>query len=213
MMKDFFENSKQALVISLIMFVLCGLFYPFAVTGIAQAFFNHQANGSLIEMDGKTVGSEHLGQAFTAPEYFWGRISAINYNVYTEEDTVPDQNGETAYSGVSSGTFNYAPSNPELQKRIEADIEIFLEANPSVNREEIPADLMTASGSGLDPHISVDAALIQIERVAQASGITVEEVKEIVKANTESRVLGVMGEDKVNFLAANLDIFNIMKGR
>lgn len=213
MMKDFFENSKQALVISLIMFVLCGLFYPFAVTGIAQAFFNHQANGSLIEMDGKTVGSEHLGQAFTAPEYFWGRISAINYNVYTEEDTVPDQNGETAYSGVSSGTFNYAPSNPELQKRIEADIEIFLEANPSVNREEIPADLMTASGSGLDPHISVDAALIQIERVAQASGITVEEVKEIVKANTESRVLGVMGEDKVNFLAANLDIFNIMKER
>lgn len=213
MMKDFFENSKQALVISLIMFVLCGLFYPFAVTGIAQAFFNHQANGSLIEMDGKTVGSEHLGQAFTSPEYFWGRISAINYNVYTEEDTVPDQNGETAYSGVSSGTFNYAPSNPELQKRIEADIEIFLEANPSVNREEIPADLMTASGSGLDPHISVDAALIQIERVAQASGITVEEVKEIVKANTESRLLGVMGEDKVNFLAANLDIFNIMKGR
>jgi len=213
MMKDFFENSKQALLISLIMFVLCGLFYPFAVTGIAQAFFNHQANGSLIEMDGKTVGSEHLGQAFTAPEYFWGRISAINYNVYTEEDTVPDQNGETAFSGVSSGTFNYAPSNPELQKRIEADIEIFLEANPSVNREEIPADLMTASGSGLDPHISVDAALIQIERVAQASGITVEEVKEIVKANTESRVLGVMGEDKVNFLAANLDIFNIMKER
>lgn len=213
MMKDFFENSKQALLISLIMFVLCGLFYPFAVTGIAQAFFNHQANGSLIEMDGKTVGSEHLGQAFTAPEYFWGRISAINYNVYTEEDTVPDQNGETAYSGVSSGTFNYAPSNPELQKRIEADIEKFLEANPKVNREEIPADLMTASGSGLDPHISVDAALIQIERVAQASGISVEEVKEIVKVNTEARVLGVMGEDKVNFLAANLDIFNKMKER
>ena len=213
MMKDFFENSKQALLISLIMFVLCGLFYPFAVTGIAQAFFNHQANGSLIEMDGKTVGSEHLGQAFTAPEYFWGRISAINYNVYTEEDTVPDQNGETAFSGVSSGTFNYAPSNPELQKRIEADIEIFLEANPSVNREEIPADLMTASGSGLDPHISVDAALIQIERVAQATGIPVAEVEEIVKENTESRVLGVMGEDKVNFLAANLDIFNIMKER
>lgn len=211
-MKEFFENSKQALLISLIMFVLCGFFYPFAVTGIAQVLFNHQANGSLIDMDGKTVGSEHLGQAFTAPEYFWGRVSAINYNVYTKEDTVPDKNGETAYNGVSSGTFNYAPSNPELQKRIEVDIETFLKANPKVNREQIPADLMTASGSGLDPHISVDAAIIQIERVAQASGISVEEVKEIVKKHTENRVLGVMGEDKVNFLAANLDIFKKMKG-
>ncbi|SEM15653.1 K+-transporting ATPase ATPase C chain [Paenisporosarcina quisquiliarum] len=211
-MKEFFENSKQALLISLIMFVLCGFFYPFAVTGIAQALFNDQANGSLIEMDGNTVGSEHLGQAFTAPEFFWGRVSAINYNVYTTEDTVPDKNGETAYNGVSSGTFNFAPSNPELQKRIEVDIETFLKANPKVNREEIPADLMTASGSGLDPHISVDAALIQIERVVQASGISVEEVKEIVKKHTENRVLGVMGEDKVNFLAANLDIFKKMKG-
>lgn len=211
-MKEIFENSKQALLISLIMFVLCGLFYPFAVTGIAQALFNHKANGSLIEVEDKTVGSELLGQAFTSPEYFWGRVSSVNYNVYTKEDTLPDHKGETAYRGVSSGTFNYAPSNPELQKRIEVDIERFLKANPKVNREEIPADLMTASGSGLDPHISVDAALIQIERIAQASGLTIEEVKEIVKANTDSRVLGVMGEDKVNFLAANLDIFSKMKG-
>ncbi|TQR16337.1 potassium-transporting ATPase subunit KdpC [Psychrobacillus vulpis] len=210
-MKGFLENSKQALLISLTMFVLCGLFYPFAVTGIAQALFNHQANGSLIEVDDKTVGSELLGQAFTSPEYFWGRVSSVNYNVYTKEDTVPDNKGETAYSGVSSGTFNYAPSNPELKKRIEEDIEAFLKQNPKVNREEIPADLMTASGSGLDPHISVDAAFIQIERVAQASGLTIEEVKEIVKVNTDYRVLGVMGEDKVNVLAANLDIYTKIK--
>ncbi|WP_342601212.1 potassium-transporting ATPase subunit KdpC [Psychrobacillus sp. FSL H8-0483] len=212
-MKGFFENSKQALLVTLVMFVLCGLIYPFAVTGIAQSFFKHEANGSLIEVDGKVVGSEKLGQAFTAPEYFWGRVSSVNYNVYTKEDTVPDENGETAYSGVSSGTFNYAPSNPELQKRIEADIEAFLKSNPKVKREEIPADLMTASGSGLDPHISVDAAQIQIERVAKASGISVEEVKGIIKANTESRVLGVMGEDKVNVLATNLDILKKTKGR
>ena len=211
-MKEIFGNFKQALLVSLIMFVLCGLIYPFAVTGIVQVLFNHEANGSLIKVDGNTVGSEHLGQAFTAPEYFWGRVSAINYNVYTQKDTIPDENGETIYSGVSSGTFNYAPSNPELQKRIEIDIETFLKANPKVNREEIPADLMTASGSGLDPHISVDAALIQVERVAQARGIPVEEVKAIVKKHTERRVLGVMGEDKVNFLAANLDIFSKMKG-
>ncbi|KQL27576.1 K(+)-transporting ATPase subunit C [Cytobacillus solani] len=210
-MKGLFENAKQGLLVTLAMFVLCGLIYPFAITGVAQAFFAHEANGSLIEIDGETVGSEKLGQAFTAPEYFWGRVSAVNYNVYTKEDVLPNQNGETAYSGVSSGTFNYAPSNPELEKRIEADIETFLKANPSVNREEIPADLMTASGSGLDPHISVDAARIQIDRVAKASGISAAEVKEIIKANTENRVLGIFGEDKVNVLAANLDIYNKMK--
>ncbi|WP_313893460.1 potassium-transporting ATPase subunit KdpC [Psychrobacillus sp.] len=212
-MKAFLENSKQALLVTLVMFILCGLIYPFAVTGVAQAFFNYEANGSLIEVDGKIVGSEHLGQAFTAPEYLWGRVSSINYNVYTKEDKVPDQNGETAYSGVSSGSFNYAPSNPELQKRIEADIELFLKANPKVNREEIPADLMTASGSGLDPHISVDAAQIQVERIAQASGISIVEVEKIIKKNTDSSVLGVIGEDKVNVLGANLDIFEQMKKR
>lgn len=212
-MKEIFKNFKQALLVSVIMFVLCGLFYPFAVTGIAQVFINNQANGSLIEVDGKIVGSEHIGQAFTSPEYFWGRVSSINYNVYTEEDTIPDHKGEIAYSGVSSGTFNYAPSNPELEKRIEADIETFLKSNPKVKREEIPSDLMTASGSGLDPHISVEAALIQMERVADASGISIEEIEAIVKANTNNRVLGVIGEDKVNVLKANLDIFKKVNTR
>ncbi|EON71744.1 MULTISPECIES: potassium-transporting ATPase subunit KdpC [Lysinibacillus] len=209
-MHKFIENSKQALMITFTMFVLCGLFYPFAVTGIAQGLFYHQANGSLVEIDSKVVGSEKLGQAFTSPEYFWGRVSSINYNVYTEEDTIPNENGETAYSGISSGTFNYAPSNPELKKRMELDITAFLQANSTVKREDIPADLLTASGSGLDPHISVKAAEIQIERIARASGLSLEEIGEIVKANTESRDLGVFGEDKVNFLKANVDLYKKM---
>lgn len=212
-MKAFFSDSKQALKVTLLMFVLCGLLYPFAVTGMAQVLFNHEANGSLIEMDGKMIGSDKLGQAFTSPEFFWGRVSAINYNVYTKEDLVPDAKGETNYNGVSSGTFNYAPSNPELKKRMEADIETFLKANPGVQREQIPADLVTASGSGLDPHISVESAKIQIKRIAQASGLSEDEVNDIAKANTDSRTFNVFGEDKVNVLSANLDIYKKMKGK
>ncbi|MDM5249261.1 potassium-transporting ATPase subunit KdpC [Lysinibacillus sp. G4S2] len=211
-MRKFFENSKQALLITITMFVLCGFIYPFAVTALAQGLFHHRANGSLIEIDGEAVGSELIGQAFTAPEYFSGRVSSVNYNVYTKEDTIPDENGQVNYSGVSSGTFNYAPSNPELKKRIEADIEKFLVANPTVKRQDIPADLMTASGSGLDPHISVKAAQIQVKRIAQASGLSEEEIEKIIEANTEKRSFGVFGENKVNFLMANLDIMKKMEG-
>ncbi|MEY9976080.1 potassium-transporting ATPase subunit KdpC [Lysinibacillus sp. RC79] len=209
-MRKFFENSKQALLITMTMFVLCGFIYPFAVTALAQGLFHHKANGSLIEMNGEDVGSELIGQAFTTPEYFWGRVSSVNYNVYTKEDTIPDENGHVNYSGVSSGTFNFAPSNPELKKRIEADIENFLLANPAVKRQDIPADLMTASGSGLDPHISVKAAEIQVERIAQASGLSKDEIEKIIEANTEKRTLGTFGENRVNYLIANLDIMKKM---
>ncbi|MFJ7405299.1 MULTISPECIES: K(+)-transporting ATPase subunit C [unclassified Lysinibacillus] len=210
-MKRFWNSAKQALFVSLTMFVVCGLIYPFTVTGIAQGLFNKQANGSIVEVDGKAVGSELLGQAFTSPAFFVGRVSSINYNVYAKEDIVPDERGATVYGGVSSGTFNYAPSNPELIKRIDGDIQSFLEENPTVKQQDIPADLMTASGSGLDPHISVQAAQIQINRIANASGLSVKEIEEIVEVNTEGRALGVFGEEKVNFLMANLDIFNKMK--
>lgn len=210
-MNRFWDNVKQAFFVSLTMFVLCGLIYPFTVTGIAQGLFNEQANGSIVELDSKAVGSELLGQAFTSPAFLWGRVSSINYNVYAKEDIVPDEQGTTVYGGVSSGTFNYAPSNPELIKRIEEDIQSFLKANPTVKRQEIPADLMTASGSGLDPHISVQAAKIQMNRIANASGLSVKELEEIIAVHTEGRTLGVFGEDKVNVLMANLDIFKKMK--
>jgi len=209
-MRKFFENSKQALLITITMFILCGFIYPFAVTALAQGLYHHKANGSLIEMDGEAVGSELIGQAFTAPEYFWGRVSSVNYNVYTREDTIPNDNGQVNYNGVSSGTFNYASTNPELKKRIEADIEKFLLANPSVKRQDIPSDLMTASGSGLDPHSSMKAAEIQVERIAQASGLPKEEINKIIEANLEKRTLGIFGERKVNFLMANLEIMKKM---
>ncbi|MEG0472241.1 MAG: potassium-transporting ATPase subunit KdpC [Solibacillus sp.] len=209
-MKGFFESSKQALLLTLTLFVICGLVYPFVVTGVAQAFFKYEANGSLIEVDGKVVGSELLGQSFTSPQYFSGRISAVNYNVYSQEDTIPDDNGDIAYGGVSSGTFNYAPSNPELITRIEGNIDTFLQDNPGVTREQIPADLMTASGSGLDPHISVNAAFIQVERVAKASGLSVKEVEAIVKAHTDDRLFSIFGENTVNVLSANIDIYKKM---
>jgi len=204
-MKKIIENAKQAIGVTLVMFVVCGLFYPLAMTGFAQTLFKEQANGSMVEADGKVVGSALIGQAFTSPYYFQGRVSAIHYNVYTPEDE--------AYSGISSGTFNYAPSNPELINRIEEDVEAFLKANPTVKREEIPADLITASGSGLDPHISLEAANIQINRIAQASDLSIDEVKEIMKANTEGRPLGIFGEEKMNVLTANLDIYRKMNER
>lgn len=210
-MKRFIENSNPAIRVTLVIFLLCGLVYPAAMTGVAQVFFNHEANGSLLEVDGKVVGSEKLGQAFTSPEYFRGRVSSINYNIYTEADLSPNKDGEPNYSGVGSGTFNYAPSNPELEKRIEADIETFLAENPTVEKSDIPADLMTASGSGQDPHISVASALIQIDRIAEASGISSENLAGIIEANTERRLAGLFGEDVVNVLTANLAISREMK--
>lgn len=210
-MRKIIENSKQALFVTITMFIICGLIYPFAVTALAQGVFPHKANGSLIEMDDQAVGSVLIGQSFTAPEYFWGRVSSVNYNVYTTEDTLPDDNDQVNYRGVSSGTFNYAPTNPELKKRIEGDIERFLLANPTVQRQDIPSDLMTASGSGLDPHISVKAAQIQVDRIAQASGLSKEDINKIIEANIEKRTFGVLGEHKVNFLMANIDIMKKME--
>ncbi len=201
-MKKIIENTKQAIGVTLVMAVICGLFYPLAMTGFAQVLFNKQANGSMIELEDKIVGSKLIGQAFASPYYFQGRISSINYNVYISEDKT--------YSGVGSGTFNYAPSNPELIKRMEQDISVFLEKNPTLTHEDIPADLMTASGSGLDPHISIEAANIQINRIVQASSLSIEEVEKIIKTNTEGRTFGIFGEEKMNVLTANLDIYRKM---
>lgn len=203
-MSEFIRFMKPALFVTLTMFVLCGLIYPVIVTGAAQMLFPHKANGSMVTVDGEVVGSEIIGQAFTGSQYFKGRISSINYNVYTKEDMIPNELGEIGYAGVGSGTFNYGPSNPELVKRIEADIEAFLKENPTVKREDIPADLLTASGSGLDPHISIQAAKIQIDRIVNASGLSVEEVEQIIRKTTESRLFNVFGEEKMNFVKANI---------
>lgn len=202
---------RQAVTVTVVLMVLCGFLFPVFLTGVSQVIFKDQANGNLIEVDGKTVGAEFVGQEFTEDYYLWSRPSAYHYNVFTE-----DEEGNQTYldgrefTGLASGSNNYAPSNPALVERVEADIETFLEKNPGVSREDIPADLVTASGSGLDPHISPEAAAIQVPRIAEASGLSEEEVSDIIKKHTEGKVLGIFGEDTVNVLETNIALAEAM---
>ena len=200
-MKRFFKYFKNALLVSIAMFAICGFAYPMIMTGISQIIFPHQANGSLIEENGEVVGSSLVGQDFTDERLFHCRPSAYNYNTYTEEDK---ENGN--YGGVSSGSNNYAPSNPDLEKRINEDIEKFLQENPTIEKEDIPSDIINASGSGLDPHISVEAANVQIDRVSENTGLTKKQLKKMIEENTEGKFLGIFGEEKVNVLELNLSL-------
>ena len=211
-MKSFLKMFRTAFVFCIVMMLLCSFAYPLALTGASQAVMKEKAGGSLIDREGnltdnpeKAVGSVLLGQDFTEDYFFHGRVSSVHYNTYTEEQK---ENGE--YTGVSSGSFNYANSNPELKKRIQEDLDEFLETHPGVKREDIPSDLLTASGSGLDSHISPEAAQVQVAAVAENSGLSEQEVQDIVKENTEHKVLGIFGEERVNVLKCNLDIAGAM---
>jgi K+-transporting ATPase ATPase C chain len=179
------SQLRPAFFMLLIFTVITGVIYPLAVTGIAQVAFPKQANGSLIVIDGKTYGSELIGQQFDDPKYFWGRFSAAGYN-----------------AAASSGS-NYGPLNPALMEMVQARVDALKAADPD-NTAPIPVDLVTASASGLDPHISVGAALYQVPRVAQARGLTDEEVKAVVDKYTEGRQFGFLGEPRVNILLLNL---------
>jgi len=176
---------RPAFFMLLILTVITGVIYPLAVTGIAQVAFPKQANGDLIMVNGKAVGSELIGQQFDAPKYFWGRLSAAGYN-----------------AAASSGS-NYGPLNPKLLKAVQARIDALRAADPD-NTLPIPVDLVTASGSGLDPHISIGAALYQVHRVAQVRGLSEEVVNALVDQYTEGRQLGFLGEPRVNVLELNL---------
>lgn len=207
----FFHGLRQSLVVTLILLLLCGLVFPILLSGISALIFPSQANGSLVYADGQAVGAENIGQDFTEPYFMKGRPSAYNYNTYYEDDQGNQYyNDGSEFAGLSSGSNNYAPSNPALTERVEADIEAFLKANPDVKREDIPADLMTASGSGLDPHITPESARIQIPALAAASGLGEEELEQIVADNTEGKLLGIFGEETVNVLGVNLDIAKAM---
>lgn len=205
------KTLLRALTVSIVLLILCGFIFPLGMTGISQVLFPRQANGSLVQQNGTKVGSALLGQNFTDPRFFHGRVSAYQYNTYREEDTVPGKDGKTAYAGVSSGSANLAPSNPALIERVEKDIAAFLEAHPEINKEDIPTDLLTSSGSGLDPHISPQAAKIQIPAISKATGISTADLEKIVKKYTEDRQWGIFGEPRVNVLKVNMEIAEKLK--
>lgn len=201
---------KNAFGLSIVLIIICGIIYPLSITGIGQLLFPKQSNGSIITSNGKSVGSELIGQNFTDARFFRGRVSAINYNTYTEADIKSDADGKKLYSGVSSESQNLAPSNRALRERIQKDIDDFLKTHTDVKKEDIPTDLITSSGSGLDPDISPKAAAIQISGVSKATGISKEDLQKIVDKYTEGRSLGVFGEPRVNVLKVNLEIASIL---
>ena len=208
-MKSFLKYFKSALVLTVLMLILCGFAYPAALTGLGQLIFPHQANGSLITAEGEktddpenAVGSAIVGQDFSGDSrYFQCRISGVNYNTYTEDETE-----DGSYAGVGSGGSNLAPSNEELKQRAEKSVEEFLKNNPDVKKGDIPADLLTASGSGMDPDITPESAEIQIPSIAKNTGLTEEEIRKIVEKNTDGKTLGVFGHERVNVLKCNLEI-------
>ncbi|MWV44415.1 potassium-transporting ATPase subunit KdpC [Paenibacillus sp. HJL G12] len=176
-----------ALRSSLLFIVICGIAYPLASTGLAQLIFPHQANGSMVkDASGQPVGSELIGQTFTDPAFFQGRVSSIDND------------------GAGSGSNNYAPSNPELLKRVKDSIAQWEKENPKVPVSELPVDLITNSGSGLDPHITPASAEVQIPRISALRHIPEDQLKQLVDQNVEGRDLGVFGEKRVNVLKLNL---------
>ncbi len=179
---------RPSLVLLGLFTALTGLIYPFLVTGVAQALFPDQANGSLIRQDGEIRGSRSIGQAFSEPRYFWSRPSATS--------PVP-------YNGASSSGSNQGPLNPALLDAVKQRVETLRAADPD-NKAPVPVDLVTASGSGLDPDISLAAALYQVNRVAKTRGLESHAVEQLVLAHTEARALGLFGEPRVHVLELNL---------
>ena len=191
------QQLLPGLRMTLVMTVLTGLIYPLAMTGLCQVLFSGKANGSLITVNGQVIGSELIGQNFTRPEYFQPRPSAA---------------GNDGYDATASGASNLGPTNKKLIDRVQASVDKFHKDNPDY-QGAIPADLLTTSGSGLDPHISPASADAQVERVAKARGASVDQLRTIITAHTEGRDLGFLGEPRVNVLLLNLDLDRLFPRR
>jgi len=185
------KQLRIAIVSTLALTIFTGFLYPYAITGLAQALFQKQANGSLIyTTDGKAVGSRLIGQPFDDPKYFWSRLSATS---------------PMPYNAANSSGSNLGPTNPALFKAIQDRIDALHKADPD-NKDAIPVDLATASGSGLDPHISPAAAQYQVKRIARVRGISESAVQDLIQKHTQGRFLGLLGEPAVNVLELNLDL-------
>jgi len=196
MNKDIFTSFRPAIVMTLLFALLLGLAYPLALTGIGQAIFPNQANGSLVRADGKVIGSALIGQGFASDRYFHPRPSAAG----------------KGYDGLASSGSNLGPASKALVERVEQDIKSNQTASPG---RPVPSDLVTASASGLDPHISPDAAFYQVDRIAKARGLAPERVRDLVRQSVEQPILGFLGEPRVNVLEINrrLDRIGANQGR
>src|SRR6202162_4947729 len=193
------KEIRPAIVLIVTLTLITGLAYPLAMTGIAETIFPSSAQGSLIERDGKVVGSALIGQVFTKDEYFHGRPSATN----TPDPQDPAKTVDAPYNAANSGGVNLGPTNKALIDRVKGDVDKLKEENPSA---PVPIDLVTTSGSGLDPHISPEAALFQVPRVAKARNMPEDRVRQLVSDNTQGRLAGLIGEPRVNVLALNLSL-------
>ena len=191
------REIRPAIVMIIALTAITGLAYPLAMTGIAGVLFNHRAQGSLIERDGKVIGSALIGQNFTSDRYFHGRPSATTGS----DPADPTKSVPVPYNAANSGGSNLGPTNKALIERVQGDLDTLKQENPSA---PVPIDLVTTSASGLDPDITPEAALFQVPRVAKARNLPEDRVRQLVSAQVEQRVLGILGEPRVNVLALNL---------
>ena len=201
-MKTLKQVLPRAAVIFLIFTLLCGLVYTLVVTGIAQLIFPNQANGSIIEVDGKKYGSALLGQQYTDDAHMWGRIMNIDVSTYQ------DENGNTL---LYSAPSNLSPAGEEFEELVAERVEKIRAAHPEKAGAPVPVDLVTASGSGLDPHISPAAAEYQVERLAKANNKSADDIRTIIEKCTDGRFLGIFGEETVNVLKVNLMLDGILE--
>jgi potassium-transporting ATPase KdpC subunit len=191
------KEVRPAIVLIIAFTVLTGLVYPLVMTGLANVLFPYQAHGSLIEKDGKVIGSELIGQNFTSDRYFHGRPSAT----VGPDPADPSKTISVPYNAANSGGSNLGPTNKALIDRIKGDVEKLKQESPSA---QVPTDLVTTSGSGLDPHISPAAAYFQVPRIAKARSIPEDALNDLIATHIEDRTLGLFGEPRINVLALNL---------
>lgn len=195
------NELKKAIKLTIVLIAICGLAYPLLITGIGQILFPNQANGSVITHNGKEVGSKLIGQEYNDDGHFVGRISAVNYNTSDDKKEID----------ATSGSDNLGPTSDVLKERVEGDIKSFLEKNSTLSKEDISLELISQSGSGLDPDITPYGAKIQVDRVSKATGISKDDLNKLIDENTKGKWLGLYGEERINVLELNMSVDDMKK--